>query len=105
MNKGDGICSRPPPSESLGRTNSGSVVEWISPRRANSVSRGLKALAFGRLCLPDESCDMFAAMDEGNQTIVITAYGTSKEVLGTVDGAFECQRGYAQGCTTSAAIG
>ena len=36
---------------------------------------------------------------------VLTAYGTSEEVLGTDDGVFECQRGYAQGCTTSAAIG
>ena len=59
----------------------------------DSVSRGLKALAFGRLGLPDEFYDMFATIDEGNQTIVLTAYGTSEEAIGIADGVFECQRG------------
>ena len=70
----------------------------------DSVSRGMKALAFGRLGLPDEFCDMFALMDVCNRTVVVTAYGTSEEVLGE-EGVFECARGYAQGCTSSANIG
>ena len=70
----------------------------------DSVSRGLKALAFGRLGVPEEFCDMFAAMDIDNRTVVLTAYGTSETVLGE-EGVFECARGYAQGCTTSANIG
>ena len=48
----------------------------------DSVSRGLKALALGRLGLPQDFCDLFASMDEDNRTVVITAYGTSEEVLG-----------------------
>jgi hypothetical protein len=70
----------------------------------DSVSRGLKALAFGRLGVPEEFCDMFATMDVDNRTVVLTAYGTSETILGE-DGVFECARGYAQGCTTSANIG
>ena len=60
----------------------------------DSVPRDLKPLAFGRLGLPDEFCDVFATRGEGNQTIVLTAYGASDEVLGTANGVFECQRGF-----------
>ena len=70
----------------------------------DSVSRSFKSLALGRLGVPDEFCEMFASMDEGNQTVVLTAYGTSAEVLGDI-GTFECLRGYAQGCTSSASMG
>ena len=80
------------------------ILQDIS-KAFDSVSRGLKALAFGRLGLPDATCNMFATMDEGNQKIVPTAYGASEEVLGTAAGVSECYRGYAQGCTTFAAIG
>ncbi len=62
-------------------------------------------MAFSRLGLPDEFCELFSSMDEGNKTVVLTAYGTSSDILGDTDGTFECLRGYAQGCTTSAAIG
>ena len=47
----------------------------------DSAPRGLKAIAVGRSDLPDEFGDMFATMDEANQTIVHTPYGTSEEVL------------------------
>jgi hypothetical protein len=71
----------------------------------DSVSRGLKELAFGRLGLPEEFCELFASMDTNNKTVVLTAYGTSEQVLGQEKGVFECKRGYAQGCTSSASVG
>ena len=43
-------------------------------------------------------------MDEDNKTVVVTAYGTSEDVLGK-EGVFEAARGYAQGCSSSASIG
>jgi len=57
----------------------------------DSVSRGLKALVFGRLGLPGEFCDLFASMDDGNRCVVVTAHGTSEDVLGE-ESVFEAAR-------------
>ena len=45
----------------------------------DSVSRSFKTMAFSRLGLPDDFCELFASMDEGNKTVVLT-------------GTFECLR-------------
>ena len=74
------------------------------PKAFDSVARVFKSLCLKRLGVPDEFCDLFESMDTNNETVVLTAFGTSEEVLGR-DGIFECKRGYAQGCTSSPEMG
>ena len=54
-------------------------------------------MALRRLGVPEDIIDLFLDIHDGNSVEMLTAYGSSKQILGEVDGTFEALRGIAQG--------
>jgi len=63
-----------------------------------------KEVALRRFGLPDDFLDHYLSMDRGNVAHVVTAYGTSSEILGPEEGTFPFVRGTPQGSSESPSI-
>ena len=63
----------------------------------HSLLSALACLSISAMCL-----NVFATMNDDNQTLVLMAYVTSEGARPW--GGFECRRGYAQGCAASAVV-
>ena len=68
----------------------------------DAVSKHIgKEIAWRRLGVPEDLIQMLLDMDRGNETVVLTAYGCTDEILGTEKGIFEYERGFCQGASES----
>ena len=56
----------------------------------DTVSRHIgKEIAWRRLGVPEDFIQMLLDMDRGNETVVLTAYGCTDEILGMGNGIFQ----------------